>query len=93
MAAAWPESPALAAPPPAEADAAEPAPAGAPRSLADLVDRALSTDPATRAAWQDARAAAAESGSRMATWYPALDGTAALTRSEGGGTLATHGDA
>jgi outer membrane protein TolC len=51
-----------------------------PRSLADLVDLALSRDPATRAAWHDARAAAASAGGRRALYLPTLDANAALVR-------------
>jgi outer membrane protein TolC len=73
-----PAPPALASPQPAPA--AEPeGPADAPpRSLADLVDRALARDPATRAAWRDARAAAATTGSRRAAYLPTVDATGTL---------------
>jgi outer membrane protein TolC len=58
----------------------------APRSLGELVDLALSRDPTTRAAWHDARAAAAESGSRRTSWLPSLDvsATVAHQRPAGG---------
>lgn len=42
-------------------------------SLAQLIDFALRTSPATRASWSDARAAAALVGSRQAAWYPEID--------------------
>jgi outer membrane protein len=70
------------APAPAAAPVAPvpvPAPAAPPRSLADLVDLALSHDPATRAVWHDARAAAALAGSRRSLYLPSLDASAALT--------------
>jgi len=78
VAAAWPAGPAPGAP---AREAPAEAPTEAPRTLAGLVDRALRTDPATRAVWQDARAAAADAGSRRALWYPSLDGTGTLERS------------
>jgi outer membrane protein len=51
-------------------------------TIADAVDIALQNNPATRAAWADARAAAADYGSSRGAWYPTvnLDGT--LTRSK-----------
>lgn len=67
---AEPLPPAEAAPVPAPAPPAPPAP---PRTLGDLVDRALRTDPTTRAAWQDARVAAAEAGSTRSLYLPSLD--------------------
>ncbi|HET9752987.1 MAG TPA: TolC family protein, partial [Myxococcales bacterium] len=42
-------------------------------SLAQLIDFALRTSPATRATWSDARAAAALVGSRQSAWYPEID--------------------
>jgi len=42
-------------------------------SLADILDIALNNNPATRATWADARAAAAEVGSRRSAYYPGLD--------------------
>ncbi|MFT3916420.1 MAG: TolC family protein [Anaeromyxobacteraceae bacterium] len=87
IAAAWPAAPAVPAPtaPPAPPAGAEPA----PRSLTDLVDRALRTDPATRAVWQDARAAAAEAGARRADYLPAVTATGNLTRVGGLGPAST----
>ena len=42
-------------------------------SLAQLIDFALRTSPATRATWADARAAAAALGSKNSTYWPELD--------------------
>jgi outer membrane protein TolC len=72
-----------AAPPastPAPPAAPEPAPPPAPRSLADLVDLALSRDPATRATWHDARAAAAQAGGVRSLYLPSVDASAGLVR-------------
>lgn len=41
-------------------------------TLADVVDLTLRNNPATRAAWADARAAAAKYGSSQGAWYPNL---------------------
>jgi outer membrane protein len=49
-----------------------------PARLADLLDLALSRDPATRAAWYEARAAAATSGSRRAAYLPTITATGRL---------------
>ncbi|HEY6099174.1 MAG TPA: TolC family protein [Anaeromyxobacter sp.] len=65
---------------------ATPAPAAPPRSLADLVDLALSRDPATRATWYDARAAAAQAGSRLGAYLPTIDASASVSRQEQGGS-------
>jgi outer membrane protein TolC len=65
---------------PAETAAAAPAPATPPRSLADLVDLALSHDPATRASWHDARAAAAQAGGSRSLYLPSLEASALLAR-------------
>jgi outer membrane protein TolC len=80
-------APALAPAPPVAPPAAAPAPP-APRSLADLVDLALSRDPATRAAWHDARAAAAQAGGLRSLYLPTLDASASLVRQR---TLAAPG--
>jgi outer membrane protein TolC len=72
---------------PAGARPAAPAPPE-PRSLADLVDLALSRDPATRAAWHDARAAAAQAGGLRSLYLPTLDLSASVLRQR---TLATPG--
>jgi len=63
-----------------EGTSASASPARTPRSLADLVDLALSRDPATRAAWYDARAAAAQAGSRRSAYLPSLDASASVAR-------------
>jgi outer membrane protein TolC len=59
----------------------------APRSLSDLVDLALSRDPATRATWFDARAAAAQAGAARTAWLPSLDARALLLRQRTGSTI------
>ena len=74
-----------ATPTPTPTPAATSTPAAAPastppRSLADLVDLALSRDPATRATWYDARAAAAQAGARWAAYLPTVDVSANLTQ-------------
>lgn len=66
--------------------AASPAERPAPRSLSELVDRALATDPATRAVWQDARAAAAAAGGQRTLYLPSLSVGATLQRQETGAT-------
>lgn len=43
--------------------------------LADVVDLALRNNPATRASWAQARAAAAAYGAERASWLPTIDGT------------------
>jgi outer membrane protein TolC len=68
-------TPPAAVPPPPPA-----APPPAPRSLADLVDLALTHDPATRATWHDARAAAAQAGSLRSLYLPSIDANASLVR-------------
>jgi outer membrane protein len=60
--------------------AAPPPPAPAPHSLSDLIDLALSRDPTTRAAWYDARTAAAQAGARWAPYLPTIDLSANLTQ-------------
>lgn len=72
-------APAAAAPADRAAPAAEAPP---PRSLAELVDHALSRDPATRAIWHEARAAAAQAGARRSAYLPSLDLSASLTRQQ-----------
>jgi outer membrane protein TolC len=67
-------------PPPAPAPPKEAAPPPAPRSLSDLVDLALTRDPATRAAWRDARVAAAQAGSTHSVYFPALDASTSVGR-------------
>lgn len=46
--------------------------AAEPLSLARLIDTALSFSPATRQAWEEARAAAAGVGQAESDWYPTL---------------------
>ncbi len=78
-------------PPPAPATAAAAAPAvmpalpaegAAPKTItpAEAVDIALRNNPATRGAWQAARAAAATVGSRLSAWYPAVEVDGSYTR-------------
>lgn len=56
---------------------------GRPLSLAEVVDTALGRNPATRAAWSDARAAAAKYGSSLGAWYPTVTLSGTLTRAKG----------
>ena len=73
-------------PPPPDAGAATAGDAAAaPRSLSDLVDRALTRDPSTRAAWQDARATAAQAAGRRSLRLPGVGASADLDRSRSGG--------
>ena len=51
-------------------------------ALSDAVDIALRNNPATRVAWADARAAAANYGSSRGAWYPTLSGIGTLSRSK-----------
>ena len=53
-------------------------------TLAEVVDIALANSPVTRAAWADARAAAAGYGSARGNRLPTISGSAALTRGNGG---------
>jgi outer membrane protein len=57
-------------------------------TLAEVVDVALANSPVTRAAWADAKAAAAGYGSAKGDRLPTLDGTAGATRSYTGGPAA-----
>jgi outer membrane protein len=77
-------APSVAAPSPRPTAAPEPAPA--PRSLPDLLELALRRDPATRAVWQDARAAAAAAGSRRSLYLPSIDLAAPLARQRTAGS-------
>lgn len=52
-------------------------------TLADVVDLALKNNPATRAAWADARAAAAKFGSSLGAWYPTVSLDGEGVRSDG----------
>jgi hypothetical protein len=56
-------------------------------SLADVVDLALRNNPATRASWAQARAAASLFGSARGAYYPTLDGNATLSRIQSPSTL------
>jgi outer membrane protein TolC len=80
-------APPPAQPPPAAADAA--AAEAPPRSLEDLVALALSRDPSTRAAWHDARAAAAQAGGTRGAYLPTLDVNGVFGRAEAPGTPRT----
>ena len=51
-------------------------------SLADVVDLALRNNPATRASWAQARAAADLLGSARGQYYPTIDGDVSVTRSK-----------
>jgi outer membrane protein TolC len=51
-----------------------------PLTLPALLDQALSRDPATRAAWHEARAAAAVKGARRGIFLPTLDAAGQLQR-------------
>ena len=53
---------------------------GAIPSLGQIVDLALRNNPATRFAWFEARAAAAELGSKRAAYFPEIDLNANITR-------------
>lgn len=57
---------------------------GAKLTIADAVDIALRNNPATRAAWADARAAAAEYRSSRGAWLPTVNLTGSVTRSKSG---------
>jgi outer membrane protein len=84
-----PTAPAQLGPPVPPALAASAPAAAAPLrvgGLAELLDLALRSDPGTRAAWLDARAAAATAGARRAAWFPVLDGSARLQRFQAPGT-------
>jgi outer membrane protein TolC len=52
-------------------------------TLADVVDISLKNNPATKAAWADARAAAANYGSSRGAWYPTVNLDGAVIRSKG----------
>jgi outer membrane protein TolC len=60
-------------------------------TLADVVDLALQNNPATRAAWADARAAAAKYGSSLGAWYPTVNLDGELVRSDGAFLQSTPG--
>jgi TolC family type I secretion outer membrane protein len=50
--------------------------------LADVVDLALRNNPATRASWAGARAAAAASGAARGSYWPTVDGVVNAARSD-----------
>jgi outer membrane protein len=56
-------------------------------SLADVVDLALRNNPATRASWAQARAAASLFGSARGAYYPTIDGSADVSRIQSPATL------
>lgn len=85
------DGPALAGAAAAGSDSVTPT---APRSvsgLAELLDLALRNDPGTRAAWLDARAAAATAGARRAAWLPTVDGSAGLQRAQAPSSVTLYG--
>jgi outer membrane protein len=57
-------------------------------SLVDVVDLALRNNPATRASWAQARAAASMFGSARGSYYPTVDGLATASRIQSPATLA-----
>lgn len=85
-----PIPPALAKPLPVEAPPEAPP---ADVSLPALIDYVLAHHPTTRAAWADARAAAAQLGSRRSAYYPSLElsAQAGYTKQSGGGRVAFEG--
>jgi outer membrane protein len=60
-------------------------------TVADAVDIALRNNPATRAAWADARAAAANYGSSLGAWYPTANLNGSLVRSKGASSQGRSG--
>lgn len=60
-------------------------------SLASAVDIALQNNPATRAAWADARAAAAAYGSARGSWFPTISLSGSYIRSRGLPTPSSSG--
>jgi len=61
-------------------------------TLGEVVDLALANSPATREAWADAKAAAANYGAARGTRLPTLDGNVALARGNGANTQNRTGD-
>jgi outer membrane protein TolC len=57
-------------------------------TLVDVVDLALRNNPATRASWAQARAAAALFGSARGEYYPTLNGAGTVSRIKSPATLA-----
>lgn len=62
-------------------------------SLAEIVDIALKNNPDTRAAWMNARAAAAGYGAAQSAYLPSLNVTAGLTRGNEGQQVKSSGEA
>lgn len=60
-------------------------------SLVDVVDLALRNNPATRASWAQARAAASLFGSARGAYYPTVNGTADISRIQSPATLQRPG--
>lgn len=60
-------------------------------SLVDVVDLALRNNPATRASWAQARAAASLFGSARGAYYPSVNGTADISRIQSPATLQRPG--
>jgi len=56
-------------------------------SLVDVVDLALRNNPATRASWAQARAAASLLGSARGAYYPSINGSATASRIQSAATL------
>jgi len=56
-------------------------------SLVDVVDLALRNNPATRASWAQARAAASLLGSARGAYYPTINGSATASRIQSAATL------
>lgn len=62
-------------------------------TLLDAVDIGLRNNPSTRAAWADARAAAASYGASRGNWFPTINASGNLNRSKGINTsTATNSD-
>src|SRR5256714_12240103 len=57
-------------------------------SLVDVVDLALRNNPATRASWAQARAAASVFGSARGSYYPTVNGAGTVSRIKSPATLA-----
>ena len=58
-------------------------------TLEDIVDLALRNNPATRASWETARAAAAKVGSKRGAYLPQVDGAASYTKTKNSYSLQT----
>src|SRR5438067_5928743 len=64
-------------------------PAGVPLELAQIIDLALSNNPATRTTWLEARLAEANLGSVRSAYLPTVDLGASLTRAHTSAGTAT----